>query len=118
MNRAIPTHKVGHYARFMAQPPRFLNIHKLTHSSPTIGRGILRELINKSPIDFPSLKLVSKQAESKSIKHLSGTSLISEEDFELLRVCNQEEAFIDTIQTWKEKKRLGGERALFGDWKA
>jgi len=44
--------------------------------------------------------------------------LISEEDFELLRVCNQEEEVIDTIQTWKDKKRLGGERALFGDWEA
>lgn len=44
--------------------------------------------------------------------------LISEEDFELLRVCNQEEDVIDTIQTWKEKKKLGGEGALFGDWEA
>jgi len=32
--------------------------------------------INKSPFDFPSLKLVSSQAESKSINRLSRTSLI------------------------------------------
>jgi hypothetical protein len=35
---------------------------------------------------------------------------------ELLRVCNEEDV-IDTIQTWKEKKKLGGERALLGDWR-
>jgi len=27
----------------MASPPRFLFIYKLSHSSPTKGRGILRE---------------------------------------------------------------------------
>ncbi|MFB6291704.1 MAG: TIGR00730 family Rossman fold protein [Candidatus Bipolaricaulia bacterium] len=41
--------------------------------------------------------------------------LISEEDFELLRVCNEVEEVVNTIKTWREKRNLGGERALFGD---
>jgi len=46
LKSGYPRPWAGHYARFMASPPRFLMNYKQTHSSPTKGRGILRQLIN------------------------------------------------------------------------
>jgi hypothetical protein len=38
--------------------------------------------------------------------------MISEEDFELLRVRDSDEGVVETIQKWREEKKLSGERAL------
>ena len=38
--------------------------------------------------------------------------MISEEDFELLRVRDSDEGVVETIQQWRQEKKLSGERAL------
>jgi hypothetical protein len=38
--------------------------------------------------------------------------MISEEDFELLRVRDSDEGVVETIQKWRKEKKLSGERAL------
>jgi len=38
--------------------------------------------------------------------------MISKEDFELLRVRDSDEGVVETIQQWRQEKKLSGERAL------
>ena len=41
-----------------------------------------------------------------------GRGLISEEDFELLRVCNTPDSVIETIQKWSTKQEITGKKAV------
>lgn len=41
-----------------------------------------------------------------------GRGLISEEDFDLLRICNTPDAVIETIQKWATKQEITGKKAV------
>jgi len=43
-----------------------------------------------------------------------GHEFISEEDFDLLRVCDDPATVVDTVQKWYIKQELGGHRAITG----
>jgi len=45
-------------------------------------------------------------------KDVLGRGLVSEEDFDLLRICNTPDEVIDTVQKWSAKQEITGRKAV------
>ncbi|MFB6291703.1 MAG: MBL fold metallo-hydrolase RNA specificity domain-containing protein [Candidatus Bipolaricaulia bacterium] len=77
LNKLLIEDKIPHLLVFL-DSPMATEITKVFKRHADLYDREMKKLTgaSKSPFDFPSLKLVSDQADSKSINHLKGTSVI------------------------------------------